>query len=134
MYHNEKFAKILLKKFIDYLPFFGGPFMNLNYFGSRANNGYVEKYFSIEKKENRCRNNNILVPEKVGRYVDYVKSSNKIRFIRIQFKIKTSRLAQKGKLSNLDASKDNWKGKTSSKYLSQNFCKKDLQDNQKNNK
>ena len=134
LYHNEKFARILLKKFIAYLPFFGGPFMELNYFGSRANNGYVEKYFSIEKKENRFRNNNILVPEKVGRYVDNVKASNKTRFIRIQYKIKTNRLAQKGKSSNIDASKDNWKGKSSSKYFNQNFSKKALEDVQKNKK
>lgn len=130
-YFNEKFAAIFLKKFVAFLPFFGGPFMNLEHFGTRANNGTVERYFGMAKKENRLRNNSVLTPEKVGRYIEYMKESNTIRSTRIEYKIRTQRLTTKYK-SNLDCAKDNWKGKSSSKYFSQNFSKNALKDATKN--
>lgn len=127
-YHNEKFATVLLKKFLAFLPFFAGPFMNLEFFKSRANNGSIERYFALEKKENRARNNCVLTPEKIGRYVEHLRESNFIRQTRIEHKILTKRLTAKQQVSNIDISKDNWKGKSTSKYLCQNYSRKALEE------
>lgn len=131
-YCNETFAKLLLKKFISFLPFFAGPFQKIDHFQSRANNGSVEKYFASEKKENRERNNNVLVGEKIGRYIDHRKESDRIRSIKIRYKIQTHRLAKPRRKPNLDTSKDNWKGKSSSKYHSRNHSKKAIEEACKN--
>lgn len=127
-YCNDNFAKILLKKFISFLPFFGGPFMKIDDFCARANNGSVEKYFAMEKRENRARNNNVLVGEKIGRFINYRKESDRLRLIRIKYKIQTNCLAQSRRKPNLDSTKDNWKGKSSSKYHTRKHSKKAIEE------
>jgi hypothetical protein len=126
-FYNPSFASIFIKKYLAYLPFWGGAFMANDVFGSRPNNGSVEKYFSEMKTENRKRNNNKVTAEKVGRYVKFHVESTEIKKLRIDLKVKTQRLTKlkiKEKIELDDEQKDNWKDKSTSKYHSRKFVEK----------
>ena len=45
-FYNEKFGQTFLQKHIAYVPFFGGTFMKLDVFKTRANNGAVERFLA----------------------------------------------------------------------------------------
>lgn len=128
IYNNTKFAESFLKKYLAYLPFFAGPFMKLNHFKTRANNGPAERFFGIEKKNNKDRHFGIQTEEKVGRYVKYRREKNQVLKARFELNLRTHNLAS---ISNeiFEDSQDNWKNKNKTAYhskvhISKNFISK----------
>lgn len=120
--YNKKFAEIILKKYIAYLPFFAGPFMQITHFKSRANNGAVERYFGLEKKKNKSKHNGVLKPEKIGRFVRQRLKDDQVTLKKLNINLQTHRLCSKR--TTAEDLQDNWKNRNQSTYFSKMNLKK----------
>lgn len=114
---------MLLKKYLAYVPFWAGPFLNNESFGGRPNNGFIERFFGIKKKLIKDKNNGLLVPQKIGRYIAQEVQDHSLRKLKIEYKIKTNRICQTNPKEVLDFSVENWRNQRKSLYLSQKIPK-----------
>lgn len=122
--YNKKFAEMILKKYIAFLPFFAGPFMQIKHFKSRANNGAVERYFGLEKKKNKSKHNGVLKPMKVGRFVRQREKDDRVTLKKLNIKLQSHGLCSKR--TTTEDLQDNWKNRNNTTYFSQMNLKKSL--------
>ena len=122
-FYNENFAKVLLQKHIAFIPFFAGPFMKLDFFKSRANNGPIERFFGLEKKDNKLIHFGVLKPERIGRFVKNRQTNLEVLKKRIRLQLQTHRTVNKTREIPEDA-QDNWKNKNKNVYHTKKRAKK----------
>jgi hypothetical protein len=123
-FYNVDFGLQVLKKYVAYLPLFAGPFMKLDHFKARPNNGAIERFFGLEKKDNKDRHFGTRKPERVGRFIWHRMEKMEVLRRRMQLQLKTSH--SKVTVPTLEDSQDNWKNKNSTAYHSQERVRKEF--------
>ena len=117
-FFNQEFGKIVLKKYVAFIPFFGGPYMRLDHFKTRPNNGAVERFFGLEKKDNKLKHFGVLKPERIGNFIRNRKKKLEIIKKKVRIQLHSKCLVIKAAEEIPEDSQDNWKNRNNTCYHS----------------